>query len=420
MSTSTEVLLEGGTRNGRLLTVAYVLKVFPRLSETFVINEIRAIEAMGIRVVIYSLHRPQEVVDHGILRDIEAPIHYVDDEEMPSDESVRLALRKLERLLGLDDQLRRSVLPRKYVRLALALRELIAGAGVDHIHAHFASRAGHVTAIVGTMTGVPYSITAHAKDIYHEDVDRNVLVWQLAAARFVITVTDFNRRYLRDLLGPEAGARVRRVYNGVDLSRFDVVPYESAEAGRILGVGRLVEKKGFDVLVEACRILRDRGCRFFCEIVGGGAEESALRAQVNGAGLSGRVLLTGALPTEDVAGKMALASVVVLPCVAGRDGNVDALPTVLLEAMARGRPVISTRLSGIPEIVEDGETGILVEPRDAAALADALERVLEDRAGGSRMGAGGRARAERLFDLTSNASEVGRELLLSGAVRSCA
>lgn len=388
--------------------VAYVMKVFPRLSETFVLNEIRAVERLGTRVVVCSLHRPPEELRHGVLSELTSPVHYIEDCEPPSDEDVLAALQGLQRRFGWTREERKKFLPRKYVRLALSLRSLLDASGVEHVHAHFASRAGHVSAIAAALSGVPYSITAHAKDIYHDDVDREVLAWKLRSARFVVTVSDYNLRHLRRLLGPQDGARVRRVYNGVDLSRFDAVPFDRARPGRILGVGRLVEKKGFAVLVDACRILRDRGVAFSCEIIGGGAEEAGLRKQIESARLGSRVVLTGAVETEQVAERMALASVLALPCVEGRDGNVDALPTVLLEAMARARPVVSTRLSGIPEIVDEGVTGLLVEPGDAATLADALQSVLEDRARAVQMGLFGRERAERLFDLDRNACEVGR------------
>ncbi len=410
----------GGARGEESGTcVAYVMKVFPRLSETFVLNEIRAIERLGTRVVVCSLHRPQEELRHALMAELKAPVHCVEECESPPDEDVRRALQALQRKFGWTREERKKFLPRKYIRLALSLGGVLDASGVDHVHAHFASRAGHVSAIAAALSGVPYSITAHAKDIYHDEVDREVLAWKLRSANFVVTVSDYNLRHLQGLLGARDGARVRRVYNGVDLSRFDALSFDRALPGRILGVGRLVEKKGFAVLVDACRILRDRGVDFACEIVGGGAEESALRRQIEDARLGARVVLSGALATEEVAERMGLTSVLALPCVAGRDGNIDALPTVLLEAMARARPVVSTRLSGIPEIVDDGVTGLLVEPGDAAALADALQSLLGDRARAARMGVSGRERAERLFDLDRNAAEVGRYFGANGTRRGC-
>jgi glycosyltransferase involved in cell wall biosynthesis len=394
--------------------IGYVLKVFPRLSETFVINEFRVLEALDTPLELFSLHRPADVVPHAVLRELRHPVRYVDDLPAPDDDAVRRASRQLERRLGIDPAARGALLPRKYVRLALVLADLARAAGVWHLHAHFASRAGHVAALAAALTGGSYSVTAHAKDLYHCEVEPSVLRWKLAGARFVVTVTDHNLRFIRALLGADpSAARVVRLYNGVDLSRFAAAPYPHASPPLVLAVGRLVEKKGFDVLVDACAILRAGGTEFRCEIIGGGPEEAALRQRIDSRGVGAHVVLRGTLPTETVADRLRNAAVLTAPCVRGRDGNVDALPTVLLEAMAAARPVVSTRLSGIPEIVADGTTGTLVAPTDPAALAAALAALLADPGRAAAMGRAGRARAEQLFDLQRNAAVL-RRLLMDG------
>ena len=168
----------------------------------------------------------------------------------------------------------------------------------------------------------------------------------------------------------------------------------------------MVEKKGFHILIDACRLLADRGVPLHCELIGDGAEGEALRAQVARLGLADTVSFRGVMTTEEVGERLRDAAVVVLPCIVARDGNVDALPTVLLEAMASGRPVISTALSGIPEIIVDGETGRLVEPGAVEPLAGAIADVLSDLDRAESMGRAGRRRVERLFDLHENAGRI--------------
>ncbi len=399
--------------------VGYVLKVFPRVSETFVINELRAMESLSERPFVYSLHHNPDgdAVPHRILRDLEAPIAYIED-ALPAEDLVGKARKKLAKSLGVGEDMRDRILPRKYVRLALALAERIRADKVGHLHAHFASRAAHVAALAAELTGASYSVTAHAKDIYHEDVDADVLRWKIRQAAFVVTVTDYNVRHLHGLLAEEAELRdkVVRVYNGVDLARFHSTPVPKREPPVVTAVGRLVEKKGFHILLEACRMLVDRGVALRCELIGDGAERERLAAQVGALGLADKVAFRGVLSTEEVGHCLEQSSVVVLPCIVAKDGNVDALPTVLLEAMACGRPVISTALSGIPEIIEDAETGRLVPPDEAAPLAEAIAEVIGDRQRATAMGRAGRSRVERLFDLHANADRI-RELFRSrGAI----
>lgn len=395
--------------------IGYVLKVFPRVSETFVINEIRALEASGERVCVFSLHAPDSAVPHRILDELRCPVFVVDRTEPPSDDAILRTRKHLERQFSGDAALRLKLLPRKYVSLAVRLAALAEQQHVVRLHAHFASRAGHVAALTASLCGCPYSITAHAKDIYHRDVDEDLLRWKIAGASSVVTVTDYNQRHLRALVAdiPGAPEKIVRLYNGVDLRRFDARDSPSRPRPLITAVGRLVEKKGFAVLIEACRQLREEAHDFDCEIIGGGPEEAALRKLIATAGLERTITLKGVLATEEVAARLHAATVVVLPCVVGTDGNVDALPTVLLEAMASGRPVVSTRVSGIPEIVDDGRTGLLVPPGDPASLAEALAAVITDPARCQAMGRAGRRRAEELFDLEVNVARL-RAVLCSG------
>jgi len=391
--------------------VGYVLKVFPRLSETFVINEIRELERQRVAVSIFSLHAAADV-PHRLLATLRAPITRVDGLAEPSDAECRDESAGLRRRFPESAALGDRLLPRKYVKLAVQLARAARVAPVARLHAHFASRATHVTMLASVLLGVPFGFTAHAKDIYHDEVDPDVLRVKMRAADLVVTVTDYNRRALlsRGDTVPDLERKLVRLYNGIDLSLFH--PAVDRPPCRIVAVGRLVEKKGFPTLVQACSRLHARGTSFTCDVIGSGAQEALLRDMIGRLGLDGVVRLRGGLPLEDVAEEVRRATVVVLPCVVAADGNVDALPTVLLEAMGSGVPVVSSAISGVPEIVVDGETGYLVPPGDEAALADAIERVLQDPGAANRLGLAGRARAERLFDLRANVAKL-RDLLAS-------
>jgi glycosyltransferase involved in cell wall biosynthesis len=398
-----------------------VLKVFPRISETFVINEMLAMESFGERVRVLPCHRPPGPVHHETLGLLRAPVAYAED-YTPEEIEVGRARKRLAKRFAIDESEEGRFLPRKYVRLALGLAHHAREHGVVHLHAHFASRSAHVAALAAALLDCRYSVTAHAKDIYHDEVDADVLRWKIRNAAFVATVTEFNLHFLRRLTAATPGCadKLVRVYNGVDLSRFHPTPSPRGRRPLILGVGRLIEKKGFEHLISACQILTRRGHEIDCEIIGGGELAEPLQHQVAAAGLSEVVKLRGGLPTETVAQRMREAFALVLPCVVGKDGNVDALPTVIIEAMASARVVVSTRVSGIPEMIVDHETGLLCEPGDARGLASALEALLADPARAEAMGVAGRRRAEMLFDLYVNARTI-RDLIRSrGAVGTAA
>jgi glycosyltransferase involved in cell wall biosynthesis len=245
-------------------------------------------------------------------------------------------------------------------------------------------------------------MTAHAKDIFHESVRPEDLRRKLQDAAATVTISDYNLDYLRDTYGPAAEG-VRRIYNGLELERF---PYKEprGRVPEIVAVGRLVEKKGFADLIEACSLLRDRGVEVRCRIFGLGEQEPDLRAAVERLGLGNRVRLPGPRPQGDLIKAVGRAAVFAAPCVVGGDGNRDGLPTVLLEAMALGTPCVSTDVTGIPEVLRDGETGLMVPQRDPAALADAIERLLADPELRVRLAGRARRLVEAEFDVRRNAA----------------
>jgi colanic acid/amylovoran biosynthesis glycosyltransferase len=289
---------------------------------------------------------------------------------------------------------------------AVRLAELVRERGIGHLHAHFASVATTVARLASLLSGVPYSFTAHAKDIYHESVEPEDLRRKLADAHHVVTVSDYNLAHLRETYGPDAD-RVHRVYNGLDLT--DATWSDPADRPPlVVAVGRLVEKKGFDVLLDALALLHQRHPEVRAVIAGDGALAGDLQAQRDRLGLQSVVDLPGPLPQTQVRDLLARAAVFAAPCVVGPDGNRDGLPTVLLEAMAAGAPAVSTDVTGIPEVVRDDETGLLVPQHDPVRLAEAIERLVTDRPLGSRLSRAARALVESSFDVHVQAQSLRR------------
>ena len=364
------------------IKVAYVLKVFPRLSETFVLNEVLELQEQGVDVHIFSLKAPTEPRFHASLAQLETDVTYL---PLPRPSVIWPAIQSEFQSIGLEaasigrafQRCLRSEDPAelKHLLQALLLVAHVHKRGIHHVHAHFATAATRVTLLAHLLSGLRFSFTAHAKDIYHCQADHSLIKESLQRCSFAVTVTDYNVAQLQQLT-PAAIPKIHRIYNGTHLDQFR--PVEDAPIGPplIVGVGRLVEKKGFSYLLEACRLLLDRGIDFRCRIVGTGDHKQRLLNQIDKLELGETVSLVGARSHEGVMEQLGRCRLAVLPCVVGEDGNRDALPTVLLEAMALGKPVVSTDLQGVDEIVEDGKTGFSVPQRDSASLAEAMEKLL--------------------------------------------
>jgi len=385
------------------MRIGYVLKVYPRFSETFIVNEVLAHERAGTQVEIFSLREATEGRFHEMHARVQAPVTYLPARSLASERlwaDLVLARDTFPGLFGVLDGFRDAAARdvHQAVLLALAARER----GITHLHAHFGSVATTVARMAARIAGVPYSFTAHAKDIYWEGVDEADLVTKLGDAGKVVTVSEFNVDHLRALC---PGADVTRVYNGLDLAAFPYAdPGERAPV--VVAVGRLVEKKGFGDLIDACALLAARGRPVRCRIAGAGPLEQELRERIARAGLDDWVELLGPRSQDAVRDLVQEAAVFAAPCVVGEDGNRDGLPTVLLEAMALGTPCVSTPVTGIPEVVRDGETGLLVGERDPRALADALQRLLEDAPLRVRLAEAARALIEDEFDADRTAAAM--------------
>ena len=260
---------------------------------------------------------------------------------------------------------------------------------------------------------MPYSVTAHASDIY---VSPLLLRTKLAGADFVATCTGYNQTHLVEAV-PEAAGKIALAYHGLELEHYDPSTRTPAILPTLLAVGQLREKKGLAYLLDACRELTDRGVRFQCEIIGEGPQRAELERKMRELGLEKAVALRGARSHDEVIEAYRRAWLFVLPCVISEDGDRDGIPNVILEAMAMGLPVVSTRHSGIPEVVEHEATGLLVPPADAAALADALVRVLEDRREAHEMGEHGRTFVLDRFDAERNVRALRERFASTGSLR---
>lgn len=389
--------------------VLYVLKRFPRLSETFVLRELLALEARGERVLIDSLLPPEDGPRHPELDQLKAPVRLLPRHPRLRDREVarthlRLAVRSPGRWLGLAVRAARD--PEAWRRFLQAglVAERLEREGARQVHAHFATAAAVVARDAGMLAGVPVTVTAHAKDVFHQD-NAPLLPGRLRGVDAVVTVTDHNATHLRQVL---PGTPVHVVRNGMELWEPRPKPDTAPKPGPLLCVSRLVPKKGIDTLLTAFGLLADDRPALDLEIIGGGPLAETLPRQVHELGLDDRVRFRGPLPSADVRKALYRCSMLVLPCRIDESGDRDGLPTVLLEALACGTPVVTTHILGLPELVRDGETGLLVAPDDPVGLAVAVNALLDDPARAADLGAAGRRLVAELHDQDISAARLQR------------
>ncbi len=385
------------------LKVGYVVKRYPRFSETFIVSEILAHEKAGADVRIFALRPSFDTHFQNVIARVRAPVRYLTFDNLRATDYWQYVTAAAEEFPGAAQLLLPGAgeTPVEICQGIALAREALA-AGLHHLHAHFATSATTVTRIASRVSGIPYTFTAHAKDIFHREVDPTEFERKLRDAAACVTVSDFNCAFLQARHGP---APVLRIYNGLNLRDF---PY-SAPISRppvILGVGRLVEKKGFADLIDACAELEARGERFSCRIIGTGPLEADLQRRIDALGISHCVTLVGARPQEDVIGEMLDAAALAAPCIVAEDGDRDGLPTVVLEAMALGTPCVGTPVTGLKEVIADARTGLIVPERDPAALSFALSRLLNDAALRTRLAGAARRQIEADFDIEPNTARL--------------
>lgn len=393
------------------LTVGYVVSRFPKLSETFILNEMLELERLGARVELFPLVRERESSMQPGAAEFAARAHVVRlrSRAMLAAQWYWLRRRPIRYIATWAGAIVGNRHSPKFLLRALvvvptaaAFARTMDAVGVDHVHAHWATHPALAAWAIRSLTGRAYSFTAHAHDIY---VERSMLGEKVRDAAVVVTISDHNRRLLEGWYGSLA-ERVTVIHCGVDADvfrpRVDPVPQAADRPLQLVTVATLQPQKGHRILVEAIALLTARGVDVRARFVGDGEERSALEAEIADAGLRDRIDLLGRQPRDEVAELVRAGDVVVQPSVILPDGKTEGIPVALMEAMASGTPVVATAVSGVPELVEDGVTGRLVPPGDAAALADALEAIRAEPEATRRMARTGRERVLSAFDLRTN------------------
>lgn len=395
--------------NAAAHTVAVILKGYPRLSETFIAQEIRGLEQRGLQLELVSLRQPTDPTTHPIHAEIEAPVAYLPEYLHQAPRRVLTAWLRARRLPGYiaamrqfradfaRDRMRNRL--RRFGQACVLATEL--GPHITWIYAHFLHTPASVARYAATMRGLPYSVSAHAVDIWTSpDWD---LAEKIADAQWAAVCSEAGAEKLRALAAEPA--KILRLYHGLDLERFP--PYD-AERGQadgtrpdapveLLSVGRAVPKKGFDVLLEALALLPET-LHWRWVHIGAGPEATRLKRQARALGLSEGISWRGAQPQDRVLAAMRGADLFVLPCRRDRDGNQDGLPNVLMEAQSQGLAVAATEFAAIPEFVIDNETGLLAAPGDAVSLQNALIRLITAPDLRFKIGQAGAARLRRHFN----------------------
>lgn len=377
------------------MKVGYILKRFPVFAQTFIVREVESLAKFGVQPLIFSLKKPTDANFQEGFKQIEKEVIQVPDKAKLSFEIVASAVRGQlpTRCLIAAPWWNAKMRPLKE---ALWIYPKLHKLKIEHVHSHFLGSATQTQWWLKKMFNVTYSFTAHANDFLTEQNFHIKSEQLITDAKYVVAVSDYSRDLLKNAY-PQAN--IIRIYNGMS---FDLLRKESSSIPpQIVSVGRLVEKKGFEILIDACKALVKKGINFECHIIGDGPLQDALQKKITKHNLTNNVILNGAKPQDYIREKLSTATVFVLACVPEKNGGMDILPTVITEAMGARLPVVSTRLAGIPEMVVDQETGYLVDPFDSNALADKIERILENPNLGNELGNAGRRVAECIFNESS-------------------
>lgn len=387
-----------------------ILKGYPRISETFISNEIRLLEKLGFALHLFSMRQPRENFTHDSVKEIQAAVDYLPEtliKPLPRlvyhnfclaaknpavyGAALRTAYRRFLRT-------RKSATIKHLLQAGYLVHCLLPQRRVTHLHAHFAHSPTSVAMFTSQLTGLPFSFTAHAKDIYTSDPRQ--IREKIGLARFVVTCTEYNRQHLREL-GDGCATPIHRNYHGIDINLFsnhNPKPQPCAPPYQILTIARLTAKKGLPTIYKALRILCDQGISLHHTHIGGGEDREKILSLIEALDLASVTRLLGTQPHQVVLEHYQQADLFVLGCEVAPDGDRDGIPNVLTESMAMGLPVVATDISGIPELVENGGTGLLVPPGQPDRLAAAMLRMLTDDDLRQRVIAAGKQRVECEFD----------------------
>jgi colanic acid/amylovoran biosynthesis glycosyltransferase len=381
--------------------VGYLFERFPRFTQTFCAREVAELYRQAMPVQVFSLYHPKEAVPEvdGLDR---VRIRYLPSTKNPVVIArAHLFSPRLRKIWATDGDRR----DKRRFREAVHLGPILQNGGITHLHVHFASIAAHTAWWLRRLFGITYSFTGHANDIFCNQTESRISLADLVReASFVVAVTNYSANRLKQEF-PYALDKIVRVYNGLDPSKFKAaVPV--ANPLRIISVGRLIEKKGWRYLIEACALVRDSGLGFDCRIVGDGPDEEALRHLIRELRLNEQVHLIGPRSQTEIIEMLAESSLFVLAAIRDQKGDSDNLPTVLIEALASNLPVVATDVAGIAEIVENGKNGLLVPEKDSKQLAFAIEGLCRDASRLRAFGMESRRIAEQTFTLESTVAQL--------------
>ena len=403
--------------------IAYLLNIFPVLAETFVLYEMLELERQGVSLRVFSLWKESSQKEHRAVSDLQARVTYIPSARHFPLGTLTLIAYVARRFLKAPWRfLHTCIVGIAYYHQASALRHLLYAAyladqlereGITHIHAHFANRPASIALFVHLLTGISYSFTAHAFDIYLSS--KKELASKMRMASFMVTCTAYNWKYLAGLVDQYTSERLHLIYHGLNLRAFPSNPSRPSPSASplILAVARLIEKKGLPYLLRACRILKDQGYDFTCCIVGEGPLRPLLEQEIRELELTDTVKLWGAETHERVINMYQQATITAMPCIISKNGDRDGLANVLVESLYMGVPVVSTTVSAFPECITSEVNGLLVPPNDSAAFAAALARLLDDPELRQRLAAAGRQVVLERFDMARNTTTL-RHLLCPG------
>jgi glycosyltransferase involved in cell wall biosynthesis len=408
--------------------IGYLLRSYPRLSQTFVLNEILALEQIGVSIQIFALTNPREKVVQMQVDQVQAPVQYLDEDIQPRslrnmlNENAQIAwlhfkgyLRSLVYIAannGIDEGYTASnrwecFLQAVHLIYRLVLNERRTGKKIDHLHAHFAHDPALIAYLVHSISGIPYSFTAHARDLFQ--VPEKVLTDRIREARAVITCCRANLDYLNQM-APSERSKFSLIYHGVNLKDFQPLSISDGGAAPkgplILSIGRLVEKKGFQDLLQALFIVKSRGESFQCAIYGDGPLAQQLREWIDEHGMTEEVKLNGDRTQQELINVYQNATLFILTPVQTEDGDRDGIPNVLVEAMAVGLPVITTAVSGIPELVENNRTGLLYQSHDVEGISSGIIELLRNAEKRKQFGSEASKKVMEQFDITQAAKRL--------------
>lgn len=403
------------------LRVAYIMSRFPKLTETFVLNEMLAMKQKVGAVEIYPLMKENAAVVHTDAAMLVEEAHYTPFVSAPILRANLEALRQQPVIYRQTFQtlIRETQGNRHFLMASLALfpkavylAKLFKARRIDHIHAHFATHPAAAAFIIHRLADIPFSFTAHGSDLHRH---QEMLCAKVEEAAFVTTISEYNRRFILDHCGEAVAPRLHVIHCGVDVDRFQAKsPLETLHVAQanghgtfqILAIGTLHEVKGQRYLIDAIAVLRDQGIYVACELVGDGPDRDALERQVRQRGVADRVTFFGHRSRDQVIEHLKHADLLVAPSVPSSDGRREGIPVVLIEAMASGVPVVASRLSGIPELVQHEKTGLLAEPADVDGLAAAIRRLFTDRSLAQHLSCEARRYIEVEFNLHKNTNAL--------------